>query len=84
MLSLQKERCDGMCLSQMGIFTKEEIARLREKISETAVPGETEVDRQQRAFHLLTDAVLIRGFASNENAKAVGPSNEETDRSPAT
>lgn len=72
-----------MCLSQMGIFSKDEIAQLREMIAETAVLGETEEDRQQRAFQMLIDATLIRGFASNENADAAGATDEEANSTPA-
>lgn len=82
MLSPEEERYGAMRLSQMGIFTREELKALRKKIADTAVAGETDDDRQQRAFQLLIDAMLIRGFACNENVEAAG-SREEADRSPA-
>lgn len=70
-------------LSQVGIFSSEEIAQLRAKVASAAALGETELERQQRAFEIIIEAMAAKCSLANDNAEAAGSLREEADRSPA-
>jgi hypothetical protein len=70
-------------LSQVGIFSREEIAQLRAKIADAAVIGETELERRQRAFEIMIEAMAAKCSSANDNEEAAGSLREEADRSPA-